>query len=123
MQVHKSLKAVALVLPLQFAVIPARALECPVPHPEAGANAINETPAQIREYSAMLAGGDTGNAVGEIITRLRRKHADATPGEIANFLVTAYCPALEAQGYRGTVATAKINEFSALVDARLFKHD
>lgn len=121
MQTRRTLRSLAMTVLLLSAAVPARALECPLPHPEAAGGALRETPAQIAEYSSLLANGDTGNAVGVIIGELRRKHPDATAAEIVNFLVAAYCPALTMQGYDGAVAAAKIKQFSALVEARLLE--
>lgn len=121
MYAQRPFRLLAMAALLPCATVSARALECPVPHPEATGSALRETPVQIANYSAILAKGDTGNAVGVIIAELRRKHPDATTAEIVNFMVAAYCSALTEQGYGGQVAASKIREFSALVEARLLK--
>lgn len=113
-----ALAAAALVMAL--AATPALALECPVPHSKASAGVIKETPEQTEAYTSILAGGDTGNAVDTVIADIRHKYPDATKEEIINYLVTAYCPAVEAEGYGGAIATQKIREFSSLVTKRLY---
>jgi hypothetical protein len=107
-----------------FAVVmmsatPLDAFECPLPHPRGGTKTIRETPAQISEYRRMLGNGDDGNAVSEIIFDLKRKYPEAGSGEITNFLVTAYCPTVKAQGYSDSKVTQKVKEFSSLVAERL----
>lgn len=111
---------VALALPL--VATPAFALECPLPHPEAGADAIKETPARIKDIGATLVTNDAANGVDQVLDDLRARHPHARKAEIANFLVSAYCPALAAKGYSGSIAKAKMRDFAILVDQRLYGH-
>lgn len=104
---------------LLMATTALRAFECPLPHPKGGLKTIRETPAQISELRRMLGNGDDGNVVSEIIFDLKRKYPDAGSGEITNFLVTAYCPTVKAQGYSDRKATQKVRKFSSLVVERL----
>lgn len=117
--VSRRLRPLAAAAVLLCAAAPARALECPVPHPEAAGNVLRETQGQMAQYSSMLGNGDMGNAISEIVTELRKRHPDATGPEIVNFLVAIYCPALAAQGYGGDVAKSKIGEFIKLVEDRV----
>jgi hypothetical protein len=110
------IKATAIALPVLFAALPARALECPVPHVLPHAGIITETQPQIREYGATLAGNDTGNAVGVIAQDLRKKYPGVTDAEITNFLVTAYCFELKAEGYDGARARTRIKNFADRAD-------
>jgi hypothetical protein len=107
-------------LTLSLDAVSAFAFECPVPHPATSTGAIRETPAQMEEYTSTLAEGDTGNAVETVVADIRSKHPHVTREQMVNFLVTAYCPAVEAEGYGDTVATRKIREFSDLVTKRLY---
>lgn len=122
MQVQSAFRSLAITALLLCGIVPARALECPVPHPQDARGTLQETPAQIAEYSSILGNGDTGNAVSVVISELRRNHPDATASEIVNFLVAAYCPALAEQGYGGEEAARKIRDFTALVEARLLDY-
>jgi len=70
---------------------PGRALECPLPQPAATASAVRETEQDIRELSGLLAAQGTG-VVPEIVAGLRRRYPSAQDAEIANYLVTVYCP-------------------------------
>jgi hypothetical protein len=95
------------------------AFECPLPPPTSGPHIIRETPAQISEFRQMLGNGDDGNAVAEVIFNLKRKYPKAEFGEIVNFLITAYCPTVKAQGYGDRQAAQKVEEFSSLVTEQL----
>ena len=110
------IKATAIALPVLFAALPARALECPVPHVLPHPGIITETQPQIREYGATLAGGDTGNAIGVIAQDLRTKYPGVTDAEITNFLVSAYCSELKAEGYQGDRARTRIKDFASRAD-------
>jgi hypothetical protein len=71
----------------------ATALECPISHPVAGQDALKETPAMIAALSDRLAQGGAA-AAPDIVSGLRARHPSATNGEIVNYLITAYCPAI-----------------------------
>jgi hypothetical protein len=72
----------------------ARALDCPVPQPKTTASALQETPQTIEELTALLAAQGTG-VVSEIVTSVKRKYPAAQDAEIANYLVTLYCPVVD----------------------------
>jgi hypothetical protein len=78
---------------LVWCVGPARSLECPVAQPTTTANALQETRQTIDEFSGLLAAQGTG-VVPEIVSQLRRKYPWAHDAEIANYLVTLYCPVI-----------------------------
>ncbi len=59
---------------------------------------------------------DTGNAVGVIAQDLRKKYPGVTDAEITNFLVTAYCSELKAEGYDGGRARTRIKNFADRAD-------
>jgi len=71
---------------------PCLALECPTPQPAGAPDAIQETPAQIRELSQVLASGDSSNRIPVFVHDLRSRHPNAPTGELVNYVVTAYCP-------------------------------
>jgi hypothetical protein len=68
-----------------------RALECPLAQPATTATALQESPETIRDLSALLAAQGT-DVVPEIVAGLRRRYPGAQDAEIANYLVTLYCP-------------------------------
>ncbi|MFY9658869.1 MAG: hypothetical protein WAK01_20180 [Methylocystis sp.] len=98
----------------------ARALECPRAQLDGAQAVIRETPSKMAEFERRLVSRDSGNAVTEIINYLRRNHPEASSAEIANFLITAYCPAISAQGYSDEMAANKVSAFAALVEDRLY---
>ena len=92
------------------------ALQCPAPQPPGAPDAIQETPAQISELSGLLASGDLGNRVPVFIRELRGRHPNAPAGELVNYLVTAYCPIVNAMtGLGDAEKQAKMDSFASQV--------
>ena len=81
----------AAVAVLMIGADPVRALECPMPQPATTASAIRETAPEIAVVSDRLAAQGAG-LVPEIVAQLKAKYPAAQDAEIANYLVTAYCP-------------------------------
>jgi hypothetical protein len=73
----------------------ALALQCPAPQPLAKPGVLKETPAQISELSRRLATGSVSANVTQIAAELRARYPGVQSGEIANYLITAYCPVVE----------------------------
>lgn len=73
---------------------PADTLECPKAQP-GGSSVLRETPAEITPAGEHLGRGSE-NEIGEEVTAIRARHADASQGDIVNYLVTAYCPRIAA---------------------------
>ena len=71
---------------------PCPAMGCPAPQPAGAPDAIQETPAQISDLTALLGSGDLGNRIPIIVQDLRSRHPNVLGGELVNYLVTAYCP-------------------------------
>ena len=69
----------------------ARALDCPLSQPRTTASALQESPQDIQVLSGLMAAQGTG-VVPQIIAQLKRKYPVAQDAEIANYLVTLYCP-------------------------------
>jgi hypothetical protein len=67
------------------------ALDCPAPHPTTTASALQESSQTIQELSTLLAAQGT-SVVPEIIFQLKRKYPTTQDAEIADYLVTLYCP-------------------------------
>lgn len=93
----------------------ALALECPEPQTAASAGILDEPEAEIDELSRLLASGDVESRISEIIDDLRRKYPSAENAELVNFLVTAYCPVVNAEGISEDAKQAKIGTFSGQV--------
>lgn len=92
----------------------AAAIECPLP--QAGApGVLPESEDKIKELAGLLASGDLDNRINLIIADLRRRYPDADNGAIVNYLVTAYCPVVEAQSLGDEEKTQKVNNFSSQV--------
>lgn len=74
-----------------------QAIKCPVPETGRIAGTLAESPAQIASVGHQLQYGDS-NAIAEVATAVRKRHPDASKGAVINYLLTAYCPALNADG-------------------------
>ena len=99
----------------------ARALECPVPQPASQRGVIKETAAQIAELAPMLAGGDVSLEVPKIVAALQKRYPAASSAEIANYLITAYCPGVaNVAGLGDAQKTARVQDFSKAVLAVLY---
>jgi len=75
-------------------VVPASALECPVPQPLARPGVLKETPAEIDNAGGMLSSGDAGQQTQAMITDLRNRYPKVENAEIVNYIITAYCPVI-----------------------------
>ncbi len=116
-----TLAGVSLALGLAVAAQPAVALECPAPRPVAGPGVLQETAAQIDVLAKALATGDVRAKTQDIIAGLRAAHPDAQPGEILNYLITAYCPvAAAAPGLNEGERQAAVDQYVLLVRAMLY---
>lgn len=73
---------------------PARALECPAPQPATTKSALAESAQDIQTLADLMAEQGTG-VVPEIVDQLRRRYPTAQDAEIANYLVTVYCPVVD----------------------------
>jgi len=72
--------------------VPASALECPGPQPLARPGVLQKTPAQIEKTGKMLSSGDVGQQTQAVIADLRKRYPEVESAELANYLITAYCP-------------------------------
>lgn len=79
---------------LVWSAEPARAIECPTSQPATTKSALAETTQDIQTLSDLMAEQGTG-VVPEIIAQLRQRYPTAQDAEIANYLVTVYCPVLD----------------------------
>ena len=77
---------------------------------------IKETPAQIAELAPVLAGDDVVARVPKIVAALQKRYPTAGSAEIANYLITAYCPGVaKAAGLDDAQKTARVQAFSKAV--------
>jgi hypothetical protein len=77
---------------------------------------ITETPAQIAELAPLFAGSNVGAQVPTIVAALQKRYPAAGSGEIANYLITAYCPGVaHAAGLDEAQKTARVQAFSKAV--------
>jgi len=88
--------------------------ECPLPQ-KGASEVLPESPEKIKELSGLLASGDMGNRIHLIIADLRRKYPKADMAAIVNYLVTAYCPVVDAEEIGDEAKTEKVNAFSSEV--------
>ena len=95
------------------------ALDCPVLHATASPGVIEETAADVASDGNLLANDDTGNAIGEVIFRLRSEYPGASAAEIQDYLLTAYCPSLVQQGYDDATTAQMFSAFTASVEDQL----
>ncbi len=70
-------------------------IECPVPETGQATGTVKESAAQIAVAGRQLHYGNS-NAIGEVVASVRKRHPDATRGAVINYLLTAYCPGLNA---------------------------
>ena len=75
---------------------PGSAFECPEPQAPGVAGVLPESPQEIADLSAMLRAGDLENRLEVTAYELKRKHPKADRTELANYMVTAYCPVIAA---------------------------
>jgi hypothetical protein len=76
--------------------VPAIALECPQPHMKAAPGVLQETPRAISMRAATLKARGSA-AIPSLIFQLRKSHPASSNGEITNYLITAYCPVVNAK--------------------------
>ncbi len=109
--------AAALTFGMLFGPIAAaEALECPQAQPLSKPGVIKETPAEIAELGPALSGGDIVAKVPELVAALKTRYPAAGSAEIANYLITAYCPGVEkTTGLSDAQKTARVEAFSKAV--------
>ncbi len=91
--------------------LPALAFECPKPE-AGGKGTLAESPGEIEQLSALLGSGDVENRLDVIASDLKRKHPQADPTDLANFMVTAYCPVVAAGAGSDAEKDARLAAFS-----------
>jgi hypothetical protein len=74
---------------------PIQRIECPVAETGKVAGSLQETPVQIKAASDGLGNGDE-NQISRVAANIRARHPDASEVQIVDYLVTAYCPKINA---------------------------
>ena len=101
--------------------LPAIALECPTSQPLAQPGILKDTPAQIEATGKMLSSGDVGQGTQTVIADLRSRYPQAGNGEIANYLITAYCPVIaQTTTLSEAEKTAQLNQFVSQLMQKLY---
>ncbi len=114
-------RAAALAAGLFIGLVSAQALECLQAQPGSEPGVIKETPAQIAELQPVLAGADLSGQIPAIVDGLRQRYPAAKPDELANYLITAYCPGVaKAAGLSEAERTARVKAFANAVLAVLY---
>lgn len=97
------------------------ALECPEGQPANPQGVITEPPAQIADLAPVLAGDDLILEVPKLVAALQKRYPTAGSAEIANYLITAYCPAVaKAEGLDDIQKTVRVRAFSKAVLSVLY---
>ncbi len=95
-------------------------MTCPVAHSASGPGVLKESPATIARLSRQLGQPDQSGAR-KLIADLRARHPTASDGEITNYVITAYCPAVNARSdLTETQKQAEMARFSSDVGKLLF---
>lgn len=89
-----------------------QAFVCPLPQ-KGASEALPESVEKIKELSGLLASGDLDNRIHLIIADLRRRYPKADTAAIVDYLVTAYCPVVDAEQIGNEEKTEKVNNFSS----------
>ena len=101
-------------------VEPALALECPMAHDTGRPGAIKETPKTVAQLSTVL-GQEGERAAPRVIHDLRERHPAASKGAIMNYLITAYCPAVNSRSdLTEAQKKAKLESFQRAVTGQLY---
>jgi hypothetical protein len=97
----------------------ANAMECPRPHAQSSGDVIKETKRTIAQLSTTFSERGTGS-IPTIIFALRQKYPNVTDAELSNYLITAYCPAVNRKfALSDSEKRAELKRFINQVDAQL----
>ena len=92
-------------------------IECPTPQSGQAVGTLGESPREIKAAGDELGQGNE-NQIAEVAARLKRQHANANSAEIINYMVTAYCPVVNARPSLDKAAKQQsLQAFSARAEA------
>ena len=101
--------------------VPASALECPDPQPLARPGVLKETQAQIEATGKMLSSGDVGQRTQAVIADLRKRYPEAENAELANYIITAYCPVVAGLAQLGEAEKkARMDQFVSQLMQKIY---
>jgi hypothetical protein len=101
--------------------VPAYAISCPVAHRTTTRDALRETQSDIREFSNLFASQGAA-AIPYVVGQLTRRFPKATHAEITDFLLAAYCPAVNGNSNLNEAAKrSRMLEFSSQITRELVK--
>ena len=93
---------------------PAAAFLCPESHSNTTGMALKETPEQLTSATEVLKGPDRENAILAIASDLKTTNPAVGNPEIVNYLLTAYCPLVEADtSLSADEKRAQMDQFSS----------
>ena len=105
--------------PHDRAILPAYAASkilCPEKDIAKTIPAIKETPADLAAVTDALKGPERDNTIQVVIANLKRKYPDAKKEDILNYMLTAYCPLVEAEdGLGADEMRDRMQQFSTQV--------
>lgn len=97
---------------------PATGLDCPKPETGALAGTIRESAAQIKQSGSILRnGGEAG--ISELAATLETRHPGASRSAMINYMITAYCPVIDADAGGVDAKRNKLSAFSQRVSTIL----
>jgi hypothetical protein len=104
-------------------IVSAAALECPAPQKLAHPGVLQETPAQLADTAKRLAasGADVDVTLKAMIGDLRARYPNVENAEIANYLISAYCPvAARLPGASDGEKKLRLDQFVSLLMGMLY---
>jgi hypothetical protein len=118
---HATASGVLLLTALLVMSVPARAFECPAPDRLMRPGVLKESSSQIAELTSILASGDASNHVPVIVADLRRRYPGVENAEVANYLMTAYCPATaRLSGLSDAEKQTRIDRFASQIREMIY---
>ncbi len=101
----------------------AQTLNCPTAQAVHGPGVLKETRVQIAETGSLLASGDSVNRAPEVVSDLRRRYPGVGDAELANYLVTAYCPVVaKLDGLSVAEQQARVDQFARQASVAVYGH-
>ena len=99
----------------------AAAFECPAPQKLSHPGVLKETPTQIAVVGQLLASGEPRKTVPLVEADLRARYPGVENAEIVNYIVTAYCPVVNAEsGLSDAEKQARLSSFVSDLNAIIY---
>ena len=82
---------------------------------------LKETQAQIEATGKMLSSGDVGQRTQAVIADLRKRYPEVESAELANYLITAYCPVVAGLAQLGEAEKkARMDQFVSQLMQKIY---